>query len=100
MEWAPASSPISPASSATTTAAIVAGNAGRAAHTGAREAIRVKSSELLATIRQLEGMLLLQFEGNPNLEGAWRSARNVPWSTRRAREASPEGVLVEPPGVM
>ncbi|MEO8453162.1 MAG: hypothetical protein ABI647_25460 [Gemmatimonadota bacterium] len=58
---------------------VVAGDAGRAAHTGARTEAKALKSAVIAKVKQIEGMLVLQFRENPNLLGAWKSARNVAW---------------------
>ncbi|MEO8452007.1 MAG: hypothetical protein ABI647_19610, partial [Gemmatimonadota bacterium] len=69
--------------------AILEGNAGRAAHTGARRELKVRSSEGLRMVRQLEGMLVLRFPDDPNLKGAWESARNVAWPATPAPKSPP-----------
>jgi len=65
------------------------GNEGRAAHTGARAEIRSLCSELVAMVKQLEGMMVIRFRDDPNLRGAWESARNVPWPAPQPVEKKP-----------
>ncbi len=54
-------------------------NAGLRAHTGARAEIRSLSRELMAMVRQLEGIVLYLFRDREEVLGAWKSARNVAW---------------------
>jgi len=68
--------------------AVADGHAGRAAHTGARAELKALGRELMAMVKQLEGMLLMKFRDDPNLKGAWASARNVAWPTSTAKEAT------------
>ncbi len=67
------------------------GHSGRALHTGARAELSVLAKELLAMVKQLEGMMLIRFRQDPNLRGAWASARNVAWPKPAATEAPASG---------
>ena len=57
-------------------------NAGREAHTGARGELGALASALMGMVKQIEGMLVMRFPDDPNLEASWRSARNVAWPTQ------------------
>ena len=57
----------------------VEGNAGRAAHTGARGELATLSKRLLKMVKQLDGMMLIRFREDRGLKSAWESARNVAW---------------------
>jgi len=54
-------------------------NAGRRTHTGASAELRVVVRELTRMLRQLDGIALYRFRDQPELLGAWVSARNVAW---------------------
>ena len=67
------------------------GHAGRAAHTGARAELKVLGVTLIAMVKQLEGMMLIRFRQDPNLKGAWASARNVAWPAPAVGESGVSG---------
>ena len=47
--------------------------------------------ELIAMVKQLEGMVLIRFRQDPNLKGAWASARNVAWPAPTVGESGAGG---------
>ena len=47
-------------------------------------------------VKQLEGMLLLRFREDPNLRGAWLSARNVAWPIPSPGDQTPPSPPVGP----
>ena len=67
------------------------GHAGRAAHTGARAELKVLGVTLIAMVKQLEGMMVIRFRQDPNLKGAWASARNVAWPAPAVGESGVSG---------
>ncbi|MHB1326694.1 MAG: hypothetical protein ACYC2K_00700 [Gemmatimonadales bacterium] len=64
-------------------------NDGRMAHTGARMELLSLSSELLGTVRQLDGMMLFRYREEPGLQGSWASARNVAWARHSPKPETP-----------
>ena len=54
-------------------------DAGRRGHTGARTELQGLASELVRMVKQLDGMMLYRIQEQPELAGAWISARNVAW---------------------
>lgn len=54
-------------------------DAGRRAHTGARAELKTLAKELVTMVHQLNGMLVYRTRENPELAGAWDSARNIAW---------------------
>jgi hypothetical protein len=54
-------------------------NAGLRAHTGARAELDALTRELMRLIQQLDGIVSYQFRDQPEVLGAWKSARNVAW---------------------
>ena len=69
--------------------AAIAGNAGRRAHTGASTELKIVGSELVAFVRQLDGMMIFRLREHPDLRGAWASARNVAWPLPGPAEKPP-----------
>lgn len=63
---------------------------GRRAHTGASAELRALGKELMELVRQLDGLVVYRFHEQPEVLGAWDSARNVAWPV-------PEPVRVEKP---
>lgn len=59
-------------------------HAGRRAHTGARSEMQGLIRELMLMVRHLDGTVAYHFRGQPELLGAWKSARNVAWPTDTA----------------
>lgn len=59
---------------------------GRRAHTGARAELRSLTSELVKMTHQLNGMMLYRIRQNPDLGGAWESARNIAWPAAKATD--------------
>jgi hypothetical protein len=71
-------------------------NAGRRAHTGAQAEIKSLSRELRPLIRQLDSIVVYHFRSEPNVVGAWTSARNVAWPLNEpVKPAVPAKVGVE-----
>jgi len=56
---------------------IEASRAGRRGHVGASADLKAVAAEIKKQIRALDGMVRYRFGDNPELMGAWRSARNV-----------------------
>lgn len=54
-------------------------HAGRRSHTGARSEMQGLIRELMQMVRHLDGTVAFHFRGQPELLGAWKSARNVAW---------------------
>ena len=54
-------------------------HAGRRAHTGARSEMQGLIRELMQMVRHLDGTVAFHFRDQPELLGAWKSARNVAW---------------------
>jgi hypothetical protein len=54
-------------------------DAARRAHTGARVELASLASELIKLVHQLNGMMLYRIREQPELGGAWNSARNIAW---------------------
>jgi len=54
-------------------------NAGRRSHTGAHAELRVVVRQLMRMAQQLDGIALYRYRAQPELMGAWTSARNVAW---------------------
>ena len=59
---------------------------GRRAHTGARAELKDLTSELVKMTHQLNGMMLYRIRQNPDLGGAWESARNIAWPVAKATD--------------
>lgn len=59
--------------------AVAEANAGLRAHTGARAELESLVRELMQLIQHLDGIVSYQFRDQPELMGAWKSARNVAW---------------------
>lgn len=59
--------------------AVTEANAARRAHTGARAELRELSREVMVLVRRLEGLVAYHFRAQPDLLGAWKSARNIAW---------------------
>lgn len=74
--------------------AVRAANAGRRAHTGARAELRSLGRELMQVARQLDGIVEYHFRGNPEVLGAWKSARNVAWPVGEVVKAAVAPVVV------
>ncbi|MBK6781755.1 MAG: hypothetical protein IPG75_19780 [Gemmatimonadetes bacterium] len=53
--------------------------AGRRAHTGARAEMQVLGRELMRMVRQLDGIVQYHYRAQPEVLGAWASARNFAW---------------------
>lgn len=64
-------------------------NAGRMTHTGARMELADLALDLIAMVRQLDGMMLYRFREEPMLQGGWASARNVAWPLHRPKPEAP-----------
>ncbi|MBK9690881.1 MAG: hypothetical protein IPO73_04185 [Gemmatimonadetes bacterium] len=74
-------------------------HAGRRAHTGARSEMQGLIRELMQMVRHLDGTVAFHFRGQPELLGAWKSARNVAWpvETPDAPAARPALPAPRPP---
>ncbi len=59
--------------------AVSEANAARRAHTGARAELRALNREVMPIVRRLEGLVAYHFRAQPDLLGAWKSARNIAW---------------------
>jgi hypothetical protein len=68
-------------------AAVGEADGGRRQHTGARVELHNLVSELRRMAAQLHGLMLYRLKTNPELTGAWDSARNVAWPRQTATEA-------------
>jgi hypothetical protein len=76
--------------------ALSATNAGRRAHTGAREEMRTLAKELMVLVKQLDGLVIIHFRDRPDVLGAWKSARNIAWPvTEPAKPAVVKPVIVQ-----
>jgi len=64
-------------------------NAGRRAHTGAQKELKELGRELMQMLGQLDGMMLYRLRNQPELQGAWESARNVAWPAPQAKLEAP-----------
>ncbi len=64
-------------------------NAARRAHTGAQKELGTLGRELMRMLTQLDGMMLYRLRDQPELQGAWASARNVAWPAPRAKAEAP-----------
>lgn len=73
-------------------------NAGRRAHTGARAELRALGKELIQMARQLDGIVVYHFRDDPEVLGAWKSARNVAWPTGEPAKVSVPVVVPQPEG--
>ena len=64
-------------------------NAARRAHTGARKELQTLGKELMQMLAQLDGMMVYRLRNQPELQGAWESARNVAWPAPQAKAEAP-----------
>ena len=64
-------------------------NAARRAHTGAKKELSALGRELMRMLTQLDGMMLYRLRNQPELQGAWESARNFAWPVPQAKVESP-----------
>ena len=53
--------------------------AGAALHIGAKADAAAISKELMGLVKRLDGIILVQFENEPELKAAWRAAKDVSW---------------------
>jgi hypothetical protein len=60
-------------------------NAARRTHTGARKELEKLVPELMQMLAQLDGMMVYRLRDQPELQGAWESARNVAWRNSQPR---------------
>ncbi|HLZ44285.1 MAG TPA: hypothetical protein VKQ05_01245 [Gemmatimonadales bacterium] len=72
---------------------IEASRAGRRDHVGASADLKAVAAEIKKQVRALDGMVRYRFGDNPELMGAWRSARNVlgPFKTKSEPEPGAGG---------
>jgi hypothetical protein len=54
-------------------------DAARRSHTGARAELAGLASTLIKMVHQLNGMMVFRIREQPELGGAWNSARNIAW---------------------
>jgi hypothetical protein len=59
--------------------AVVEGNAGRRASTGATAELKVVTRDLMRMLQQLDGIIMYRYRDQPEVLGAWQSARNIAW---------------------
>jgi hypothetical protein len=64
-------------------------NAGLRAHTGARAELQSLARDLMRMLQQLDGIVLYRFRQEPEVQGAWKSARNIAWPVGEARPEAP-----------
>ena len=60
-------------------AALKEAGAGRRAHTGARAEMQVLGRDLMRMVKQLDGIVQFHYRAQPEVLGAWASARNFAW---------------------
>lgn len=60
-------------------AAGVEGNAGRRAATGATAELKEVTRDLMRMLQQLDGIIMYRYRDQPEVLGAWKSARNIAW---------------------
>jgi len=65
-------------------------NAGTALHIGARADLKAVTTEIMQIVRRLDGINRYRFRSDPELEAAWRAARDVSWPTMHERTALPD----------
>ena len=68
-------------------------SAGRREHVGARADLKAVAAEISKQLRLLDKVVRYRFGDNPELMGAWDSARNVagPFKTKNEPQSSPGG---------
>jgi hypothetical protein len=71
-------------------------NAARRAHTGAQKELSTLGRELMRMLTQLDGMMLYRLRNQPELQGAWASARNLAWPAPQAKAEAPPAKGAEP----
>ncbi len=78
---------------------IAASRAARRDHVGASTDLQAVFAEIRKQVRALDGMVRYRFGDNPELMGAWRSARNVlgPFKTKNAPEQGAGGEASQTP---
>jgi hypothetical protein len=69
--------------------------AGRREHVGASADLRAVAAEITEQVRLLDGLVRYRFGDNPELMGAWASARNVAGPIRP--HAGPQAGTAQPP---
>lgn len=77
--------------------ALADANAGLRAHTGAVAELKVLSRDVMKLVKQLDGMVLFRFRDQPDVLGAWVSARNVAWPVAETPEAQAPAKLPQLP---
>jgi hypothetical protein len=73
-------------------AALALGNDGRAAHIGATRELRAVASEIVQTVRVMDGLNRQRFQADGQLLGSWISASTVLGSPRSSSEVTPAPV--------
>ncbi|MGN6393914.1 MAG: hypothetical protein ACTHM9_16925 [Gemmatimonadales bacterium] len=58
-------------------AAIELGSTGRAAHVGASRELRILSTDLVKSVRMMDGVNRLRYRDNPSLLGAWENVSRI-----------------------
>ena len=66
-------------------------DAGRRAHTGARAELKKLTSALVKMTHQLNGTMPYRIRQNPDLGGAWESARNIAWPVAKDTDGPAAG---------
>lgn len=67
--------------------------AGRRAHTGARAEMQVLGRDLMRMVKQLDGIVQYHYRAQPEVLGAWASARNFAWPVP---EVAPPAIPARP----
>lgn len=67
----------------------VAGNAGKRASTGATAELDVLVREVMQLMQHLDGIIIYRFRDQPDVLGAWQSARNIAWPIPEAKPDTP-----------
>ncbi|HET8720466.1 MAG TPA: hypothetical protein VFM24_00455 [Nitrospira sp.] len=68
-----------------------ASRAGRREHVGASADLKAVATEIVEQVKLLDGLVRYRFGDNPELMGAWASARNVLGPFKPRVEQAPEG---------
>ena len=65
-------------------------NAALRSHTGARNELQSLSRELVKMMAVLDGVMVYRLRNQPELQGAWASARNIAWPAGESRTPAKE----------
>lgn len=69
--------------------AVIEFNAGRREQTGATAELKVVVRELMRMLQQLDGIIVYRYRDQPDVVGAWKSARNIAWPVPEAKPDTP-----------